>query len=217
MSTQNGAPVADPLDDLIRRAVPPTRQSYPALRGDADRLARLAVEEVGDSTRRPRRRRNLWLVGALSVAGLSLGVTGAVAGPAILDWAGFTPDAAVQRSFDLGDGQGNVLCQVAIRVEPDYSAGQGADVEREAREARVFLSTHDWDPTIASVDAEARRTAIEQEQREADARGFTADPGIAVTRLIADRIIEQFREAGYGEGVSIESVGGCNITEEQAP
>ncbi|NQX17972.1 hypothetical protein [Rathayibacter sp. VKM Ac-2857] len=210
--------MTDPLDDLIRHAAPPTRQSFPATRGDAERLARVIIEEAHQGGRRPpRRRRHLWLVGTLSLAGLGLGVAGAVAGPVILDWAGFVPDAAVQRSFDLGDGQGNVLCQVAIQVEPDYSAGPAADVEREAREARVFLSSHDWDPTIASVDAEARRVAIEQEQADADAGGFTADPGIAVTRLIADRIIEQFRDAGYGTGVSIESAGGCDIGEEQAP
>ncbi|MFF2272099.1 hypothetical protein ACFVTX_07485 [Agromyces sp. NPDC058136] len=205
----------DWLDDAVRQAAPPS------LGADATtaELARATARAVVDTT--PRRAgfaRRLFAGFAIGAGALSVGVTAAVAAPAVADWLGWTPDVVAERSFELPDGIDLGSCEVFIRVAPDYQDPEVpvAEVDRRVESARAFLAEHDWDPLLAAITAEEIEAAyLEEVERrtaftdpDSIASGETPPPAtysMTATQLMSDRIGAEFERAGHLEpGVSLE-------------
>lgn len=217
----------DWFDEGVRHASPPALGADPATAAEAEALA-LSVVGASRERRPGSRLRRIIAGSALSVGILGLGVTAATAGPAVIDWLGWTPDVVAQRSFELRDGSGLGLCEVFIRVEPNYPDGvPNEDVDRRTEEARTFLTEHDWDPLIASITTDEIEAAY---QLEVEQRGAYADPdsiasgatpppatySVAVTEVMKDRISAEFEQAGHlKQGVSLEAAAGpCDGTSD---
>lgn len=205
----------DRLDDAVRRAAPPALGSDPVAAEHAEAVARaVPAGETLERSRMSRFRR--FIAGAaLGIGILGLGVTAATAGPAVTEWLGWTPDVVAQRSFDLGEGSDLGLCEVFIRVTPEYRNVSDEEAERRTEEARKFLAAHDWDPLIASIteDEILAEFAAEQAQRAVPLEDGTLPPPAtvsgAVTQLMFDRISEEFERAGQlRQGVSLEAAAG---------
>lgn len=153
---------------------------------------------------------------ALGIGLLGLGVTAAAAGPAVIDWLGWTPDVVAQRTFDLGDGSELGLCEVFIHVDP---AHQDVDVseeeaDRRTEEARKFLTEHDWEPLIGSITEREIEAAYAAEvaQRSMPLPDGTMPPpatlSLVASKLMGDRISNEFERAGYlRPGVGLEAAG----------
>ncbi|MCD2443702.1 hypothetical protein LQ757_15585 [Agromyces sp. SYSU K20354] len=197
----------DWLDEAVRHAAPPALGSDPAAAEHAKATARAVLAQA---PRRSTFLRKLLAGSALGIGIVGLGVTAATAGPAVIDWLGWTPDVVAQRSFELQDGSDLGLCEVFIRVEPYYGDPDvpAEVVDRRTEEARAFLTEHDWDPLIASITAEEIEAEyqLEVEQRvaftdpDSIASGATPPPAtysIAATRVMADRVSVEFERAGF--------------------
>ncbi len=212
----------DDIDDLVRRTAP---QALGLESTNATEARKIAHAVAAD--RRPRRsklRTGLWAA-IFSVGLVGVGTTAAVAGPALLDWVGFTPDVVVQRTFELRTGNDELgLCTVVARVSPEYG-GELSDVEVDERTqaARKFLADYDWDPFVAAITAEDIEAEFNDQQAERQALknkieaggGDSADVpdaehGIAASSLVGDEMLRLFEEAGYLDGgVSLEMAGHC--------
>ncbi|GAA1768235.1 hypothetical protein [Agromyces humatus] len=216
----------DWLDEAVRHAAPPALGSDPAT---AEHAKATACAVLAEAPRGTTFLRKLIAGSALGIGIVGLGVTAATAGPAVIDWLGWTPDVVAQRSFELPDGSDLGLCEVFIRVEPNYRDHDVPDeeVDRRTEEARTFLTNHDWDPLIASITADEIEAAyqIDVEQRvaftdpDSIASGATPPPAtysIAATQVMSHRIGAEFEQAGYlKQGVSLEyAAGPCNDTAE---
>ena len=208
MKALNEGQSMDWFDEAVQRAAPPALGADPATAAEAEVLALSVVGGLRER-RRGSRLRRIIAGSALSVGIVGLGVTAATAGPAVIDWLGWTPDVVAQRSFELQDGSDLGLCEVFIRVEPNYGHVPDEEVDRRTEEARTFLTEHDWDPLIASITTDEIEAAYQREVEsrvESIASGATAPPAsysIAATRAIAARFSAEFRRAGY----PIEEVG----------
>jgi hypothetical protein len=143
----------------------------------------------------------------------------------MFDWVGWTPDVVAQRSFDLGEGGAELgLCEVLIRVVPDYGGVSNEEAVRRTEEARKFLAENDWEPLLASISESEIQTAVAAEDAERStpfANGTMPPPtslSIVVAQLMADRISNAFEEAGHRRtGVSMETVAGpCDGATERA-
>lgn len=215
----------DDLDAQIQRSAPRAFGEDP----EAAEFARFAAQEAASRARpsalRSRYKRYLSILG-VTTGLITVGVSAAVAAPAVLDWVGWTPEATVQRSFDIGED--GAVCQLVARVVPEYRNISAAEADRRTQEARVFLTEYDWDRVVASIttadiDAEL---AIEQARRTelaaiADADGATppppATPELAAGNLMATKIFDAFEKAGFlRTGTSIELAGDCGETAEDA-
>ncbi|WP_157007263.1 hypothetical protein [Agromyces laixinhei] len=205
----------DWLDEVVRESAPPALGSSPGVR---DRVVAVAVDAVSRRERPPSwrsRLRNAGVGAGLGFGVLALGVGAAAAAPAVIDWLGWTPDVVAQRTFDLDDGTELGLCEVFIRVTPVYGTTPDEEVDRRAESARRFLTTHDWDPVIASITAAEIRAEFErdQAQRESVTTDTVTPPPAtlsgAATSLISDRIGAEFERAGHlQDGVSLEGAAG---------
>jgi hypothetical protein len=207
--------VMDWLDEAVQRAVPRAFGADPAAAEQAEAIARAVVAGSGDRFRVSRLRRFMG-GSALGIGLLGLGVTAAAAGPAVIEWLGWTPDVVAQRSFDLGEGSELGLCEVFIHVDPAY---QDIDVsneeaDRRTEEARKFLTEHDWEPLIASITASEIESAYAEEvaQRSMPLPDGTMPPpatlSLVVSHLMGDRISDEFERAGYlRPGVGLEAAG----------
>lgn len=213
----------DWFDEVVRHAASPALGADAATAAEAEVLA-LSVVAALRERRRGSRLRRIIAGSALSVGILGLGVTAATAGPAVIDWLGWTPDVVAQRTFELKDGSDLGLCEVFIRVEPDYPDDvPKEEVDRRTAEARTFLTEHDWDPLIASITTAEIEAAyqLEVERRAAYsiASGTIPPPATystEATQVIVDRVSAEFEQAGYlKQGVSLESAAGpCDGTTE---
>ncbi|WP_430648093.1 hypothetical protein [Agromyces sp. GXS1127] len=214
----------DWLDEFVRDAAPPALGSSPGTDVLAAAVAAAAVESGRPGSGHAGLRR---LAGGIGVGlgVLAVGVGAAAATPAVIDWLGWSPDVVAQRTFDLGDGQSLGLCEVFIRVTPEYGgAVSNEEADRRTEAARGFLTEHDWDPLIASITADQIRSEYEADQARRDASTTdTATPppatlSGAATHLIADRISAEFALAGHlQDGVAIEAAAGPCIDDDGAP
>ena len=201
--------------DWLEQAV---RDSAPR-RLEADTSAReYAIAVARESARlqaatRPTRPRTKRIVAGmtLGLGVLGLGVGAAVAATPVIDWLGWNPDVVAQRSFELGDGAQLGLCEVYIRVTPEYGSLPNDEVDRRTEAARAFLTDHDWQSavdsiTAAEIQAEYERDQARREVRVTDTPPPPAKLSAAATTLIADRITEDFDRAGYLQpGVALEA------------
>lgn len=211
----------DEIDELVRRAAPPALGSHPVNAAEARAIARAIADE-----RRPRyvRLRSGVGVALLSIGLVGVGTTAAVAGPALLSWVGWTPDAAVQRTFELSAGGDVGLCTVVARVVPEYGARlSDPEVEERTEKAREFMAGYDWSPVVATITAEDIEAGLVEEQAERQALkdrieadgGNPADVpepdrGGVATGLMVDEVSQVFDEAGHlAGGVSLEMAGQC--------
>jgi hypothetical protein len=209
MKALNEGQSMDWIDEAVRHAAPPALGADPTTAAEAEVLA-LAVVGGLRERRYGSRLRRIIAGSALSVGIVGLGVTAATAGPAVIDWMGWTPDVIAQRSFELEDGTELGLCEVFFSVQPYYRDHDVPDeeVDRRTEAARKFLTEHDWDPLIASITIAEIEAAydLEVERRVAFtdpasvASGATPPPAtysIAATRLIGERVSAEFEQAGY--------------------
>ncbi|WP_448811731.1 hypothetical protein [Agromyces bauzanensis] len=214
----------DWLDEAVREAAPPALGSSPGTREHAETVAKeTATHRARPRARRPRSGK---LAGgiALGLGILGLGIGAAAASPSVIEWLGWTPDIIAQRTFDLGDGAELGLCEVFVRVTPEYGAVPDEEADRRTEAARQFLTDHDWDPVIESITASEIQAALEREttQRESIATDTVTPPPAtlsgAATGLIADRISAEFEGAGHLQpGVSLEATAGpCTGASEGA-
>lgn len=204
----------DWLDEAVRHAAPPTLGADPVTAAEAGALAGSIVSRLRER-RRGTSLRRLFAGSALSLGIVGLGVTAATAGPAVIDWLGWTPDVIAQRSFDVEEASGLGLCEVFIRVSPEYRDVSDEDADRRTEEARKFLTEHDWEPLIASISANEIQTAFAEEvaQRSVPLPDGTMPPpatmSLVVTQLMANRISTEFDRAGQlRPGVSLEAAAG---------
>jgi len=215
----------DDLDAQIQRSAPHAFGED----AEAAEYARLVAQEAASRARpsglRSRYKRTLSILGV--TAGLfTVGVSAAAAAPAVLDWVGWTPEATVQRSFDIGED--GAVCQLVARVVPEYRNISTAEADRRTQEARVFLTEYDWDRVVASIttaDIDAA-LAIEQARRAelatiAEVNGTTpppaATPESVAGNLMATKIFDAFEKAGFlRTGTSIDVAGDCGETGEDA-
>ena len=212
----------DWMDEAVRRVAPRALGAEPATARQAEAVARAVVAaETRERARVSRFRKFVGGIG-LGVGLLGLGVTAATAGPAMFDWVGWSPDIVAQRSFDLGDGSEASLCEVIIRVEPQYGNVSVEEADRRTEDARKFLTEKDWEPLISSISGSEIRTqfAVEVARRaEPTPDGSMPPPatmsGVA-TQLMYDRISTEFGLAGHlQQGVSLEAAAGpCGDTTE---
>lgn len=208
----------DWVDDAVRGAAPRALGADLATAEQAEALARTVAARSRQPARVSRFRR--FLTGsALGIGILGLGVTAATAGPAVFEWVGWTPDVVAQRSFTFDDRSDVGLCEVFVRVVPDYRDLSIEKVERRTEEARQFLAEHDWDPVIESITVNEIEAALDAERAQREAittHSMTPPPAtisVEASRLMANRIIEEFERAGHMQpGVSIESAGHCGDT-----
>ncbi|GAA1800364.1 hypothetical protein [Agromyces neolithicus] len=133
-----------------------------------------------------------------------------------------------QRTFTFDDGADLGLCEMLIRVVPEYRNSEHYDdvshdeVDRRTEEARRFLIENDWDPLIASITAgeiEAEFAADQARRSEPMADGTLPPPAAisgAATDLIWHRVSDEFERAGHlHPGVALEAAGGpCGGTTE---
>lgn len=211
----------DWVDVVVRQATPPALGADPALAAEAEALALSVV--VGLRKRRPGSRLRRILAGsALGVGIVGLGVTAATAGPAVIDWMGWTPDLVAQRSFEWKGGTDLGLCEVFFSVQPQYREREVPDeeVDRRTEAARKFLAERDWDPLIASItiaeieaeyDREVERRVAFTDPASA-ASGATPPPAtltMAATRVMGERVSAEFEQAGHlRHGVGLEVAAG---------
>ena len=207
------------IDDAVRRAAPPPLGAEGALSAEAREVARAVV-----ASRHPPalRWRGVLAASVLAVGLLGVGVTGAVAGPTLLDWVGWAPDAAVQRTFTIAQGTTLGPCEVVARVVEEGGAAEDVTAAR-AESARRFLARHDWDALTASITAEdiADELGAEQARRANVATDGTqpppATPAVVASQLMGDLIREEFIDAGHLQpGVSLEMSGRCDAPSEGA-
>lgn len=212
----------DRVDKVVRRAAPRALGAELAAAEQAEAVARAVVAaEIRERSRSSRLRR--FLGGAtLGIGILGLGVTAAAAAPAVIDWLGWTPDVVAQRSFGFGDGSGLGLCEVFIRVTPEYRQHDlsDAEVDKRTEEARRFLTEHDWEPLIASITEAEIQAAYELEVEQSVAytdpdsiaSGATPPPATysgAAIQVMKDRISDEFSRAGHlRQGVGLEGAAG---------
>lgn len=207
------------LDDAIRRAAPRPLGADPAIAAESRELAR-ALVRTGNLRGAARRWRRM-LGGSLIGAGFfGVGVTTAVAGPALFEWIGWTPDAVVQRTFTIADGSPLGLCEVVARVVPETGVPE-ATARKRTEDARRFLGEHEWGPVVSSITAEdiANELAAEESRRANMVAGGASPPpvsaGIVASRMMGERIFEEFDRAGHIQpGVSIEMGGHCDAEPE---
>lgn len=211
----------DEIDDLMRRSAPPALGSDPKNAAEA----RLIARAVATERRPPRSRLRTGLGAAILTVGLvGVGTTAAVAGPTLLGWVGWVPDASVQRTFELDAGSEIGFCAVVARVVPEYGGGlSDTEVDGRTEEAREFLADYDWGPVVASISPEDIGAALRAEQAEREASeertgggggALTdvpdADHGVVVSSLMGDEMMRVFEEAGYLDGgVSLDMAGEC--------
>lgn len=158
----------DWVDDAVRGAAPRALGADLATAEQAEALARTVAARSRQPARVSRFRR--FLTGsALGIGILGLGVTAATAGPAVFEWVGWTPDVVAQRSFTFDDRSDVGLCEVFVRVVPDYRDPSIEKVERRTEEARQFLAEHDWDPVIESITVNEIEGSVRR--RESSTRG----------------------------------------------
>lgn len=218
MKALNEGQSMDWIDEAVRHAAPPALGADARTAAEAEAFARSVVSGLRER-RRGSRLRRIIAGSALSVGIVGLGVTAATAGPAVIDWTGWTPDVVAQRSFDLKDGTELGLREVFFSVQPYYRDHDVSDkeVDRRTEAARKFLTEHDWAPLIASITADdiQARYELEVERRVAFtdpasvASGATPPPAtysIAATGLIGERVSAEFEQAGYlVQGVGLEA------------
>ncbi|WP_159855114.1 hypothetical protein [Rathayibacter sp. VKM Ac-2754] len=210
----------DDLDDVVRRAAPLPLGADATSAAEARAIAQAVV-----TSRRPRRflLRSGMGAAVIGIALVGFGTTAAVAGPALLSWVGWAPDASVQRTFELSGGNDVGRCSVVARVLPVYGGGLSDEETDDLTErARDFLAEHDWGPVIARVTADDIEAALTAEQAGRDeanaaaaAAGRPADipdatRGVVASSLMGDEISRVFDEAGYlTTSTSIEMAGQC--------
>ncbi|MCD2440654.1 hypothetical protein LQ757_00025 [Agromyces sp. SYSU K20354] len=212
----------DSVDEVVRRAAPRALGAELAAAEQAEAVARAVVAaETRERSRTSRLRRFLGGA-ALGIGILGLGVTAAAAAPAVIDWLGWTPDIVAQRSFELQDGSDLGLCEVFIRVAPEYRQHDlsDAEVDKRTEEARRFLTEHDWEPLIASITTDEIQAAYELEVEQSVAytdpdsiaSGATPPPATysgAAIQVMKDRISDEFSRAGHlRQGVGLEGAAG---------
>ncbi|NYF16518.1 hypothetical protein HDC37_001343 [Microbacterium sp. AK009] len=195
------------VETLVQKAKPVALADEPTVLAEAVALARLAAAH-----RQPVRRGSTVLGLWLGVGLLALGGTAAVAAPAFVEWARFTPDAATQRTFYTESGSVLGDCEVVARVVPVYRVPgvPNAEAERRTEEARRHLASHDWDSVIASITEDDLAEALaEEQQRDPNATALAVNG-----QLMGDRISNEFFRAGYDRpGVSLEVAGTCSPAE----
>ena len=205
----------DWLDEAVRHAAPSALGSDPATAREAEATARAVLAEAPQRTG-PSSLRRISAGSAVGLSILGFGVTAATAGPAVVDWLEWTPDVVAQRSFDLGDGSALGLCEVFIRVTPEYRHDLPDDeVDRRVEEAREFLTEHDWEPLISSISERAIEAAFAAEvaQRSTPMIDGTMPPpatlSLVVGELMSHRVVDKFERAGHlRQGVGLEAAGG---------
>jgi hypothetical protein len=203
------------LDDAIRGAAPRPLGADPVIAAESQELARVIARITKRRVGAGRWRRILG--GSVIGAGLfGVGVTAAVAGPALFEWVGWTPDAVVQRTFTIADGSPLGLCEVVARVVPEGGVPD-ATAEKRTEDARRFLGEHEWGPVVSSITAEeiANELAAEESRRANMAAGGASPPpvsaGVVASRMMGERIFEEFDRAGHMQpGVSLELGGHCD-------
>ena len=203
------------VDDVVRNAAPPAFGSEPAAAGAAEAIARSVVaKRARERAGLSRLRRLIWGT-TLGIGVLGLGITAATAGPAVFEWVGWTPDVVAQRSFELAGGPDLGLCEVLIRVVPDYNAVSKEEADRRTAEARRFLAENDWEPFITSITESEIQAAFAEEiaRRSVAMPDGTIPPpaslSLVVGQLMGDRISDEFERAGHlRQGVSLEGAGG---------
>lgn len=205
------------LDDVIRRAAPPPLGADAVLAAESQEVARSVA-----ATARPRVRKWRYAFGAsaLTLGLLGLGVTGAVAGPALFEWVGWAPDASAQRTFVIDENSTLGPCEVVARVVQE--GGVTEDVaERRTEAARRFLAEQDWDVLTASITADDIAAEMKAEQvHRMGASAEGAEPpevsaGLAASMLMGDRMRDEFMRAGHLQpGVSLEMSGRCETPVE---
>lgn len=208
------------VDDAIRRAAPRPLGADPAIAARSRDLARVIARSGNRGAARRWRR---IFGGSVIGAGLfGVGVTAAVAGPELFEWIGWTPDAVVQRTFTIADGSALGLCEVVARVVPEDGVPE-ATARKLTEDARRFLGEHEWGPVVSAITAEeiAGEVAAEESRRANMAAGGASPPpvsaGIIASRMIGERIFEEFDRAGHLQpGVSIEMGGHCDGDSESA-
>ncbi|MDQ0893618.1 hypothetical protein [Agromyces ramosus] len=212
----------DWVDEVVRNAAPPPLGDDSAVAEQAAAVARAVVAAQTRERARISRLRGFLGGTALGIGVLGLGVTAATAGPAVFAWLGWTPDVVAQRSFELGDGSEPGLCEVFIRVIPEYHDISNEEADRRTEEARKFLTGHDWEPLIASITESEIQTAFAEEvaRRSAALAGSTTPPPAtlsgAATDVMFDRFSAEFERAGHLQhGVSLEAAAGpCGDTSD---
>lgn len=203
------------LDDAIRSAAPRPLGADPAIAAQSQELARV-IARTGNRRGAGRSWRRI-LGGSMIGAGLfGVGVTAAVAGPALFEWIGWTPDAVVQRTFAIADGSPLGLCEVVARVVPEGGVPE-ATAQKRTEDARRFLGEHEWGLVVSSITAEeiANELAAEESRRASLAAGGAEVPpvsaGVVASRMMGERIFEEFDRAGHMQpGVSLEMGGHCD-------
>lgn len=218
-ATDEGAGRMDPVDEVVRRAAPRALGVEPAAAEQAAAIARAVV--AAETRERPRVSRLRRFLGGvtLGIGIVGLGITAAAAAPAVIDWLGWTPDVVAQRSFDLdlGDGPELGLCEVFVRVTPEYRHHDlsDAEVDKRTEEARRFLTEHDWEPLIGSITEGEIQAAFAAEvaQRSVPMSDGTMPPpasmSLVVAQLMGERISNEFQKGGYlRQGVGLEEAAG---------
>jgi hypothetical protein len=208
--------VMDWVDEAVRGAAPRALGAEPAAAEQAEALARAVVAAEPRELSRITRLRRFVGGTALGIGILGLGVTAATAGPAVIDWLGWSPDIVAQRSFDLRDGSELGLCEVFIRVTPEYRNVSDEEADRRTEEARKFLTEHDWEPLISSITASEIQAAFDAEvaQRSVPTTSDGTMPppatmSLIATQLMGDRISAEFERAGdLRQGVALEAAAG---------
>jgi len=208
------------LEDKISSAQPHPWLESDEIDDSARRLA-LAVSQENATAWRSRHRVKfaVLLAGALVVGS----ATTAAAVPAIVAWAPWEPDATVQRSFTLDTGQ-SASCTMVMKVLPDLATATD-DLDRNVKDARVFLRDHDWSAILRLGSRQAKEAlrlsaaAAETQSKFDEAQGAAATsaspapspkaPLSESTSIAADvstRVQEVFQSAGVLKaGVSVES------------
>ena len=208
------------LDDAVRRAAPPALGAVPQVAAQSQTLARV-IAGTARSYRTAGWRRILG--GSVILAGVfGVGVSAAVAGPALFEWVGWAPDAIVQRTFTIADGSALGLCEVVARVVREGGVPE-ATAQQRTDDARRFLRDHEWGPAVSSITAEEimSRLAVEEAHRASLAAGGADVPpasvGLVASQLMGERISEAFDRAGYLQpGVSLEMSGYCGDEPESS-
>ncbi|WBM79873.1 hypothetical protein KIV56_17150 [Cryobacterium breve] len=181
---------ADPFPEAETSHVAPSLQ----------RLVR-SVAAFDHAARRRRHRR--FSIGAIGVGVVLLAGTGASALPGIIEWAPWTPDIVVDRAFPISDGTGLTGCVIVMRVDPDYTTGDG-NTDAHVANARAFLQGHDWstiEATLGEVSAFDRVALARQGETEAG----------RLTGEVTEQIAQVMTQAGYlGHGVALSASERCD-------
>lgn len=224
----------DDLDSLVRKAAPRGWGDDPETAQHARQVAQAVADESRERQGSYRFRRLLGGL-ALGVGIAGFGVTAATAGPTLLAWVGWEPEAMVQRSFDVVED--GAVCQVVARVQPEYRGVSTEEADRRTGEARAFLATYDWDRAVesitpADIDAafaveQARRAPLiaeaERDGRdaEAEANGVGVPPTLTkasvASQLMVEKLSAAFEAGGYLRGgTSLELASECSGPNDRA-